>query len=162
MKQIVESKKLKPLQGLLVVAGLIIVLMLLNYAVLGLLATRIGNGASSIAFWVLGGGIAWLMLQLFVVKYFYLLDDEVLQINRAYGKRERHIENVYLHQLVFFGKPEDAQKRYPNARKVRAIHLRGENLTAALVYRASDGNRMLLFQPNAELQAALKARIKEK
>ena len=146
MKQIVEHKKLGTLHGLLLVAGLMIVLILMNYLVLGLLATRIGNGASSIAFWVLGGGIAWILLQVYVVKYYYLLDDEILQINRAYGKRERHVENVHLHQMVFLGKPEEAQKRYPNARKVRALHLKGENLTMALVHRVSDGHRMLLFQ----------------
>lgn len=162
MKQIVEHKKLSTLHGLLLVAGLMIVLILMNYLVLGLLATRIGNGASSIAFWVLGGGVAWIVLQLYVVKYYYLLDDEILQINRAYGKRERHVENVPLHQMVFLGKPEEAQKRYPNARKVRALHLKGENLTVALVHRVSDGHRILLFQPNDEIQAALKAKIKGK
>lgn len=162
MKQIVEHKKLSTLHGLLLVAGLMIVLILMNYLVLGLLATRIGNGASSIAFWVLGGGVAWIMLQVYVVKYYYLLDDELLQVNRAYGKRERHVENVYLHQMVFLGKPEEAQKRYPNARKVRALHLKGENLTVALVHRASDGHRILLFQPNDEIQAALKAKLKQK
>ena len=45
------------------VAGLVAALVLINYLVLGLLATRIGNGASSIAFWLLGGLIAWAVLQ---------------------------------------------------------------------------------------------------
>lgn len=162
MKQIVEHKKLSTLHGLLLVAGLMLILILMNYLVLGLLATRIGNGASSIAFWVLGGLIAWAVLRIYIVKYFYLLDDEVLQINRAYGKRERHVDNVYLHQMVFVGKPEDAQKRYPNAVKVRAIHLKGENLTMAVVHRVSSGHRMLLFQPNDEILSALKSKVREK
>lgn len=162
MKQIVAHKKLSTLHGLLLVAGLVVALVLMNYLVLGLLSTRIGNGASSIAFWVLGGLIAWAVLRIYIVKYFYLLDDEVLQINRAYGKRERHIENVYLHQMVFIGNPQEAQKRYPNAAKVRAIHAKGENLTVAVVHRVSQGHRMLLFQPNEEILAALKAKIREK
>lgn len=162
MKQIVEHKKLSALHGLLLVAGLMLVLIVMNYLVLGLLATRIGNGASSIAFWVLGGLIAWAVLRIYIVKYIYLMDDDVLQVNRAYGKRERHVDNVYLHQLVFVGKPEEAQKRYPNAAKVRAIHVKGENLTLAAVHRVSTGHRMLLFQPNEEIKNALLAKVKEK
>lgn len=162
MKQIVAHKKLSTLHGILLVAGLVVVLVLLNYLVLGLLATRVGNGASSIAFWVLGGLIAWLVLRIYIVKYSYELGEDVLQLNRSYGKRERHIENVYLHQMVFLGKPEEAQKRYPNAKKLRAIHLKGEDLTVALVHKVSDGHRMVLFQPNDELKAALRARMKDK
>lgn len=162
MKQIVKHKKLSTLHGILLVAGLILALILMNYLVLGLLATRIGNNASSLAFWVLGGLIAWTVLRIYILRYTYLMDDEVLQINRAYGKRERHIENVYLHQMVFVGKPEEAQKRYPNAAKVRAIHAKGEHLTMAVVHRVSQGHRILLFQPNDEILAALKAKVKEK
>ena len=162
MKQIVAHKKLGTLHGLLLVAGLLIVLILMNYLVLGLLATYIGNGASSLAFWVLGGLIAWAVLRIYVVKYFYLLDDEVLQVNRAYGKRERHIDNVYLHQLVFVGPPEEARKRYPNAVRVHALHAKGEHLTVAVVHRASQGHRILLIQPNDEIKAALTAKVKGK
>ena len=102
------------------------------------------------------------MLQVYILKYNYELCDDVLQITRSYGKRERFIENIYLRQLVFMGKPEEAQKRWPNARKVRALHLKGENLTIALVYKASDGHRIALIQANDELKAELAARMKEK
>lgn len=160
MKQIVAHKKIGTLHGLLLVAALFVVLVLLNYMVLGILSTYIGNGASSIAFWVLGGLIAWAILRIYVVKYSYELGDEVLRINRSYGKRERHIEDIYLRQLLFLGTPEEAKKRFPNAQKLRAVHTKGENPVAALVYRASDGQHVALFQPNDELKNALRTRIK--
>ncbi|MBP3409742.1 MAG: hypothetical protein J6M10_01985 [Clostridia bacterium] len=50
MKQIVAHKKIGTLHGILLVVGLMVVLVLLNYVVLGFLATYIGNGASSLAF----------------------------------------------------------------------------------------------------------------
>ena len=122
MKQIVEHKKIGVLHGILLVVGLIAVLMLLNYLVLGYLAVHIGNNASSLAFWVLGGLIAWAVLRIYIVKYSYELDDDVLRLNRAYGKRERHIEDIYLNRLLFMGTPDEAKKKFPNARRVKAVH----------------------------------------
>ena len=162
MKQIVAHKKIGTLHGILLVAGLFVVLALLNYLVLGFLATYLGNGASSIAFWVLGGLIAWGVLRIYIVKYSYELGEEVLRLTRSYGKRERHIEDIYLNRLLFLGAPQEAKKRFPNARKVSAIHAKAEDSVCALVYRSSDGQRMALIQPNAELKAKLVEKMKAK
>lgn len=162
MKQIVAHKKIGSMQGILLVLALIAALVLLNYLVLGLLATYIGNGASSLAFWVLGGLLAWGVLHIYVVKYSYELGEDVLRINRAYGKRERHIDDIYLNNLIFLGSPEEAKKRWPNARRVKAVHTKGENATMALVYKSADGRRVVLFQPNDELRQRLVTRIKSK
>lgn len=162
MKQIVAHKKIGALQGLLIVAVLAAVLALLNYLVLGYLAYYIGNGASSIAFWVLGGLIAWGVMRIYIVKYSYELGDEVLRLTRSYGKRERYIDDIYLHQMLFIGKPDEAKKKWPNARLVKAVHAKGQDAVTAIVYRASDGNRIALLQPNAELKQRLTAKLKEK
>lgn len=162
MKQIVAHKKIGTLHGILLVAGLFVVLVLLNYLVLGFLATYIGNGASSIAFWVLGGLIAWGVLRVYIVRYSYELGEEVLRLTRAYGKRERLIDDIYLNNLLFLGKPEDAVKRFPNAKQVKAVHAKGEYPVVALAYRASDGQYIALIQANDELKAALRARMKAK
>ena len=162
MKQTVAHKKIGTLHGLLLVVGLIVILVLLNYLVLGFLATYIGNGASSLAFWALGGLIAWGVLRIYIVKYTYEMGDEVLRLTRAYGKRERLIDDIYLNNLLFLGKPEDAVKRFPNARRVKAVHAKGEYPVVALAYRASDGNYIALVQANDELKVALRERIKAK
>lgn len=162
MKQIVAHKKIGSMQGFLLVLGLVAALVLLNYLVLGFLATYIGNSASSLAFWALGGLIAWGVLHVYVVKYSYELGEDILRMNRAYGKRERHIDDIYLNNLIFLGSPEEAKKRWPDARRVKAVHPKGENATMALVYKVADGRRIALFQPNDELCRRLVARIKSK
>lgn len=162
MKQTVAHKKIGTLHGLVLVLGLIVVLVLLNYLVLGFLATYIGNGASSIAFWVLGGAIAWIILRVYIVKYSYELGDEVLRLTRSYGKRERLIADIYLANLLFAGDAAEARKRYPNARLVKATHVKGEYPVTAVAFRASDGNYIALIQANDELKNALRARIKAK
>lgn len=162
MKQTVAHKKLSTLHGLALVAGLVIVLVLLNYLVLGVLATFIGNSASSIAFWLFGCLIAWVVLRVYVVKYSYELGEDVLQLTRSYGKRERFIENIYLRQLVFMGTPEEARKRWPNAKLVKAVRGGAEDPVIALAYKTSDGHRIALIQANDALKAELALRMKEK
>lgn len=162
MKQIVAHKKLSALQGVLLVLGLVIALILLNYVALGLLATRIGNNASSIAFWIFGCLIVWALLQIYVVKYSYELGDDVLQIIRSYGKREPFVENIYLRQLLFMGAPEEARKRWPNAKRIKAVRRGAQDPVIALVYKTSEGNRIALLQANDEIKAALAAEMKKK
>lgn len=162
MKQIVAHKKLSAMHGLLLVLALFVVLIVLNYVVLGFLSTYLGNGVSSLAFWVLGGLLAWLVLRVYIVQYSYELGDEVLRLNRAYGKRERHIEDIYLNQLLFVGAPEEARRRWPNARRVKATHVKGENPVVALVYQTSEGKHLALMQPNDDLLKALRESVKKK
>lgn len=162
MKQIVEHKKLSALHGILLVLGLLLVLIFMNYVVLGFLATHLGNAASSLAFWALGVLIAWAVLRIYIVKYSYELGEDVLRLCRSYGKRERFIDDVYLNQLLFVGEPEEAKRRWPNARKVKATHVKGENAVVALAYQASDGKRIALIQPNDALLKALRDAVKRK
>lgn len=161
MKQTVAHKKIGTLHGLLLVAGLILVLIFLNYIVLGYLATYLGNAASSLAFWVLGGLIAWAVLRIYIVKYSYELGGEALRLTRSYGKRERYITDIYLNNLLFVGAPEEAKKRFPNAKKVKAIHVKGENPVVAVAFKASDGNYIALIQPNDEMRNMLRVCMKK-
>jgi len=162
MKQIVAHKKLSTLHGILLVAGLIAVLLVLNYFVLGFLSTYVGNKASSLAFWVLGGLVAWIVLRVYVLRYTYEMGGDVLRLTRSYGKRERFIEDIYLRQLVFVGTQQEAAKRWPNAKRVRAVHVKGENPVSAVVYKTADGHGVALIQANEELKEALRACIKAK
>ena len=155
MKQIVAHKKLSALQGVALVLGLLALLVFLNYVVLGLLSTYVGNNASSLAFWALGGLIAWAVLRIYIVKYSYELGDEVLRLNRMYGKRERHIEDIYLNRLLAVSTPEEVRKRYPNAKRVKAVHIKGENPVTAVVYRDSTGTRVALIQPDDAMRGQL-------
>ncbi|MBP3411396.1 MAG: hypothetical protein J6M10_10445, partial [Clostridia bacterium] len=75
---------------------------------------------------------------------------------------ERYIEDIYLSNLLFLGTPEDAMKRFPNARRVKAVHAKGDYPVVAVGYKASDGNHVALIQANDELKNALRARIKAK
>lgn len=160
MKQIVAHEKLSPIHGILLVFGLVVVLILLNYLVIDVLAVTIGYTAACVAFWVIGGLIALQLLRVYVVKFSYELNADVLRLNRSYGKRQRHIEDIYLSQLAFVGAPEEAKRRWPDAKRVRAVHAKGKLPITAVVYKTASGIRVALIQANEELKAQLVARLK--
>lgn len=155
MKQTVEHEKLGALKGILLIVGLVAVLFILNFLCGAFLARWIGYNPASLVFWVLGGAIALWMLHVYVVKYVYELTEDVLRLSRSYGKRPRHIEDVYLRRIVYVGDPAEAKRRYPHARKVSATRRDSKLPAAAVVYRTSDGEGMALIQPDGALRARL-------
>lgn len=162
MKQVVEHKKLGALRGALLIVGLVAALLVLNYLCAVHLSALIGYQPASLVFWGIGALIALQMLRVFVMKFEYEMDEDVLRLNRSYGKRPRHIEDVYLNRLLFVGDVEEAKKRYPRARKVGAMHGSVDLPVTAVVYRTADDVHVAHIQANAELRARLMERVKAK
>ena len=169
MKQSIGHKKLNPLQGLLLILGLAAVLILLNYVAINLVAVwfsrlspRAGTIAGLVTFWGVGGGVALQVLRVYIARVSYTMTEDLLRMSRFYGKRERHIEDVYLSQLLFVGAPEDAQKRFGKLSCIKATHPSCKLGRTALVYKNSSGMRMALIQADDALKAALTQRVKKK
>ena len=155
MKQIIAHKKIGPVQGILLVLALVIILVLANYLVIGYLAAYLGNAAANIAFWIIGVLLAWQVLRLDIATFAYEMDDDVLRLSRRYGRKERIIEDIYLSRLLFVGSPEEAKKRYPQAKKLNAVHPGTKDAVTAVVYQNSIGTQIALTQLNDEFKAKL-------
>ena len=114
MKQTVSHSKLRPWQGILIVLLLVVLLVAINY-LLGLYLQRlVGYTAASIAFWIIGAGIAYYTFRRFVVACTYELSEAALRLNRTYGKRERHICDIYVTRMCSSArarKPENAMAK---------------------------------------------------
>lgn len=162
MKQVVAHKKLGALQGALVILGLLAVLIALNYLSGTVLARWIGANPAALIFWLLGALVAWQVLRVYIVRYCYTLDSGLLRLTRAYGKRERHIEDIYLNQLLFVGDPLEAKKRFPGAKKLRALHVSAQQPVTAVVYKNPSGLRVALIQANEEIKAQLRNQLRNR
>ena len=162
MKQIVAHKKIGALRGILLIVGLVLALMVLNYLCLFHLSALVGFQAATLVFWVIGAVIALQMLRVYVVKYEYEMNADLLRLNRSYGKRPRHIEDIYLNRLLFVGDVDEAKKRYPKAKKVSAMHGSVDLPATAVVYKTADETHMALLQANDELKQRLLERAKGK
>lgn len=162
MKQIVAHKKLGALQGILIVLGLVALLLFINYVAIALLARFLGYTAATLGFWILGGLVAWQVLRVYIVSFVYWLDEDVLRLSRKYGRRERFIEDIYLNNLLYIGSFEDAKKRYPQAKKISAVHAGTKDPITAVVFSTSSDTRIARIQASDELKAKLVARMKRK
>ena len=169
MKQSIGHKKLNPLQGVLLIVCLMAILFLVNYLAIDLfgawfsrISERAGGLAGLIAFWVIGGFIALQVLRVYIARVSYTMSEDLLRMSRFYGKRERHIEDVYLSQLLFVGTLEDAQKRFGKLSCIKATHPSCKLPRTALVYKNSTGTRMALIQADEALKTALTQRVKKK
>lgn len=160
MKQTVYNRKLSDFQGFLVVMGLVIVLIALNYLVIDVLANILGYTAASIGFWVVGIIVGLWVFHEFIEAYQYEMDEDILRLNRAYGKRTRHIEDIYLSRLIYIGNPAEAAAKNPQARRVKAFHKKCKIAQTAVVYDSSAGRRMAILNLNDELLAELKKKMK--
>ena len=169
MKQSIGHKKLNPLQGVLLIVGLMAILLLVNFLAINLvgqwfsrLSERAGTIAGLVTFWGVGGGVALQVLRVYIARVSYTMTEDLLRMSRFYGKRERHIEDVYLNRLLFVGAPEEARKRYGKLSCIRATHPSCRLARTALVYKNSSGMRMALIQADEALKAALTQRVKKK
>ena len=162
MKQVVEHKRLGAIRGILLIVGLVATLFVLNFLCMYYLSALLGYQPASLVFWVLGAVIALQLLRVYVVKYEYEMSADVLRLNRSYGKRLRHIEDIYLNRLLFVGDPEDAKRRYPKAKKVSAKHGNVDLPVTAVVYKTADDTHMALIQANDALKERLMERAKGK
>ena len=161
MKQIVSHKKIHPVVGVLIILLLLGFLLVLNY-LLGLLKPFVSQTILEIFFWLVGAAAAWWFLRTYVVKYSYEMTEDVLRLNRMYGKRERFIADIYLNRLLFVGSLEEAKKRNPNAKVVRALQSTCKIPSTAIAYKTSSEVSIALIQANDELIAKLKQRMQKK
>lgn len=159
-QQKVYNRKLSDFQGFLVVMGLVIVLIALNYLVIDVLARFLSYTAASIGFWVVGILVGLWVFHEFIEAYQYEMDEDILRLNRAYGKRTRHIEDIYLSRLIFIGDPAEAAAKNPQARRVNAFHKKCKIPKTAVVYDSSSGKRMAILNLNDELLTELKKKLK--
>ena len=162
MKQIVGHKKIGPLKGILLILGLAALLVLVNFLCLYYLSALVGFQAAVAMFWIIGAFIALQVLRIYVMKYEYEMNADVLRLNRSYGKRPRHIEDIYLNRMLFVGDVDEAKRRYPKARKVNAKHGNVDLPVTAVVYRTADDIHVAHIQANDELKRRLMERAKGK
>lgn len=161
MKQIVAHKKLHPAIGVLIIVLLVAFLLALNW-LLGFLIPLVGRTVSEIIFWAIGALLAWWFLRTYVVKCSYEMTEDVLRLNRMYGKRERFIADIYLNRMLYVGTLEEAKKRNPNAKIVRALQATSKIPVTAVAYKTSSDISIALIQADEELLARLKERMQKK
>lgn len=153
--QIVGQNEVSAKNGIIIVLASLLCLYLDSMLVSLLSRMGLPPLFTSIVFWGLGGTIAAIVYYRFVIRYLYTVDGVKMTVERVYHKKPRPLEEMMLRDILFVGAPETATKKYGNIKALRAVRTTNPNPPVAVVYKRAGEKRLLLFQPNKEILAAL-------
>jgi len=159
MRQRLSNPKLKWWQGVLLIIGIIVVLMLGE--LFGATMVYVFKGEytytiCSVGFWIFGGAVAIAVVRSFILEYEYTLTGSTLRIERVYNTgKPRFACDVLLRNVRAYGTLAEVEKKYPSA--PRDTYLRGRNPLPelSLAYSVEGKMRIVRIQPNDEMREKL-------
>ncbi|MBQ3668899.1 MAG: hypothetical protein II920_06720 [Clostridia bacterium] len=165
MAAIYQSTKgrLKPMLGI----AIILISVLSLFALDGVLVWLYNKGRISSTVAAAGIGVYALILFLvllwrFSISCTYSLDGVKLLFCRVYIRNPRLEEQVLVREMLYFGDPEEAARKFDAKRTKSFTARRGVLKTKALIYKREDKLRRVLFSPNEELTQMLTDLIRNK
>ncbi len=158
IQQTVKGRSVSPLAGALIVLGLAASIVLVSW-VERAIALSTGFQYGSFAVWAVIVAEAVFIVRLSVMACRYTVAEGRFFIERVYGDHARIVYDIPLGSVLAVGERDDIFRRFGNAQAYDSVCIRKCGLPEkALAYAAKDGGaaKLLLFQPNDEIQAALR------
>ena len=159
IQQTVKGRSVSPLGGALLIVGLAVSIVLVSW-IERAIALSTGFQYGSFAVWALIVVEAMLIVRLSLMSCRYTVSDGRFFIERVYGNRARIVYDIPLDAVLAVGDRDEIFRRYGNAQAYDSVSIRRQVIPEkALAYAAKNGGpaRLLLFQPNDEILAALDA-----
>ena len=127
---------------------------------LGFLARRglIGNTMGAVIIWAFVIAMFWFVLKRYCLASVYELDGVKLVFSRIYFRRPRPEEVVFLREAVYFGDADKCRHAVSSTRRFTSD--RSGYAVQALVYRRENKYCRILFNPNEEIFARLREKLK--
>lgn len=160
-KQVVGSARVSALEGVLIIAGIMLCLLLGSFAGNALLYLGLPNLAGTIAFWAFGVALAAYVFFRYAVSYCYTADGVKFTVERAYGRRSRFVAQILKREIAFMGRESEARAKYANMTVTRACKRSCALPVQALVYKRAGEYGMLLLQLNDDMLAQLNPKNKD-
>ena len=118
------------------------------------LGRYIGN-AASLLFILFGMGVAWFLLNRYVMSFVYTCDGSCLRVRRAYGRYERQMADIWLNGIQRCGTLEDVKRRCPGARVQRAVKPECPIEPLAVAYNDAGRIAIMVLQPEDALRQVI-------
>lgn len=119
----------------------------------------IGN-AASLLFILFGMGVAWFLLNRYVMSFVYACDGSCLRVRRAYGRYERFMADIWLNGIQRCGSLEDVRRRFTGARIQRAVKPECPIEPLAVAYNDAGRVAIMVLQPDDALRAVILKAVK--
>ena len=147
--------------------GIAVVLLLMGALFLDLYLTRIlalllPDVLCACLFWLIGIGIALWTLRRYALGYTYAMDDKLLRVSYAYGRRERLMADLWFNNVCAFGPVGEVRARFPDCRVFSAVRPDCPWEKAAVACR--DGGRIVIYilQPDTAVRQRLERSVPAK
>lgn len=119
----------------------------------------IGN-AASLLFILFGMGVAWFLLNRYVMGFVYYCDGSCIRVRRTYGRYMRVVADVWLNGVQACGSLDEMRRRFPGARVQRAVKPECAIPMLAVAYNDAGRTAILLMQPNESLREVILRAVK--
>ena len=152
MQQRISNPKLKWWQGILLIVGIVLILMVFQFfaSVVSYMTGDMNNlGLASIAFWIFGGVIALYLLRRFIMEYEYVIEGINFGIYRIYsGLRPREALTIITRSIEAVGTPEEIEGKFPGSHP--SVFTRRECALPvyAVAYRTDGRLKVIHIQPD--------------
>lgn len=160
IEQRVENRSPKGLRGVGLIA-LIAAAVILGSNFFYFIGRFIGS-AASILFIIFGVGVAWLLMDWYVLKFIYTCANGCLRVCRAYGRREWFMADIWLNGVSACGTLEDMKRRFPGAKIQRAVKRECPIEPLAVAYNDAGKTALMVLQPNDELRSVILQAVKKR
>lgn len=163
MQQKISNPKLKWWQGVLLILGLMAFFVVMN--IVGSAAAYVLGGdtaytVASVAYWVIGGLVAFGVVRSVIMAYVYTIEGLNFRIDRVYGNmKPRLAETIITRNILAFGDVDEVGEKYPNAHPQVFTRARNPMPVRAVAYDAGETVKIAHIQPDEKLAKAIAAAI---
>ena len=165
MRQRVSNPKLKWWQGIILIVGIVVILMVFQFfaSVVSYMTGDMNNmGIASIAFWIFGGVIALYLLRRFIMEYEYTIEGINFKIYRIYsGIKPREGLSVITRNIEAVGTPEEIEGKFPGSHPSVYTRKKAEIPVTAVAYREDGRLKVIHIQPEEAMLEKLRECVKK-
>jgi len=160
MQQRISNPKLKWWQGMLLIVGIVVMLMVFQFiaSVVSYMVTgdMYDNGIASLAFWIFGGFIALQLVRRFIMEYLYIVEGITFRVCRIYANgKPREALQIVTRSILAVGTPEEIEGKYPGSHPSVYTRSRADIEVCAVAYGDEGKVRVIHIQPDEKMKQKL-------
>lgn len=157
--QQVKNKPVSTLAGIGLIVGLLAFLYCLT-VILNAFQSRFGLSydAAVIILWLIGGGIALLLMNDRALSYVYTLEGSTLSLDRFYGRYKRHARDIMFRKIEETGDFDTMKAKYPGSHIEKYVRRQCDIAPLAIVHIYDSKRYISVIQPDETIRTALENR----
>lgn len=157
VQQRLKGRSVSPIQGLLIIVGIIFSIIFVSWLE-RIINMTTGFQYGGMAVWLIIVAEAVAVMRLSVMEFRYTVDNGRFFVERVYGDHARIVHDIPMKDILAVGDQDEIFKKYGNGQSYDKATLRDNKLPQKAVAYRKDGAetvRLIVIQPEEPLLNAL-------